>query len=178
MDNYLNLFFSYDGGSRKDLERKKQLENNLTRAFIITLSNLSTELSKEFLGAFIDQNDISVSDFKFELQSIEDQKTIEKVQKCRKKILLIIESSKSMISKKDLVSENCSAFLIELVKEMDNLGEIMKTKTTKEVRKLISDEWATLSSKGIYIIDNCWSNFAEKVNCDVKEERLSGFSSK
>lgn len=49
MDKHLNLFYSYNQGSLDKLEKVKQLEDNITRALIVTLMSLEANKQKCFI---------------------------------------------------------------------------------------------------------------------------------
>lgn len=52
-DSHLNLFFSYSQGGFETLEEEKILEDNVTRAFIITLKNLDLSVLEIILNRIV-----------------------------------------------------------------------------------------------------------------------------
>jgi ribosomal 50S subunit-associated protein YjgA (DUF615 family) len=76
MDPHLNVFYSYDRGkynSEKGKENlQKQLEDNVTRALLITLSQLAKSNRLRFIGELMGgkENDNCEEDFDFDLQAL------------------------------------------------------------------------------------------------------------
>lgn len=69
-DPHLNLFYSYAPGSlsKENFERAKQLEDNHTRAFIITLMLLDTDSQKQFLNHLLPK-EVKSKQFNYDLQT-------------------------------------------------------------------------------------------------------------
>ena len=143
-DPHFNLFYSYSiGGKRKNnsedsldeltLKDKKQfevLEDNLTRAFLITLKSFQNNIIKYF-NLLFKENSIRIDKSKniyFDLQNIDKQLSKKIKDKKTKKILLVISNIKPEITKKDLiksVAEN-------------------KSKGSRPDGWLILDDWAIM----------------------------------
>ncbi|MBC8488911.1 MAG: hypothetical protein H8D45_23070 [Bacteroidetes bacterium] len=73
-DNRLNLFYSFDHGSTKSPDKNIQLEDNITRSFILTLCNLSHKNIVSFLERIL-PNRIEIdkgNNIVFDLQSRND----------------------------------------------------------------------------------------------------------
>ena len=66
MDKHLNVFYAYRHGNYRDTERQRILEDNVTRALIVTLQSSNT-LTREFLKKFACVN--SSGPFGYDLQS-------------------------------------------------------------------------------------------------------------
>ena len=119
-DPHFNIFYSYSlGGKRKNnsedsldelnLKNKEQfeiLEDNLTRAFLITLKSFQHNIIK-YLEQLFKEDYIPIKKSKnvyFDLQNIVDKQLSEKIKgKETKKILLVISNLKPEITKKDLI---------------------------------------------------------------------------
>lgn len=98
MDKHLNLFYSYDRGSRKDLDHLKQLEDNITRSFIITVMKLSEEQKLTFLNNLLDDSELKTKKkLNFDLQNIDDKSNNKIIKNAKNKILLCISREKSNI---------------------------------------------------------------------------------
>src|SRR5438045_1937541 len=95
MDKHLNLFYSYNQGNSNSLERAKQLENNLTRALISTLQNLSKNVQHAIISKMVNGEKLNSKDFTFDLQDTSKEYINKKAQK----FLLILQRDKSDISK-------------------------------------------------------------------------------
>jgi hypothetical protein len=144
MDNHLNLFYSYDAGSRKDLERRKQLENNLTRAFILTLKNLSPENRRGILKSLLGE-DIGKKELYFELQSVDDKTQLSKLQDCRKKYVIVIQSSKNVINKDDIAKAPKYESFSRIENYLEEQLEMpVKERVCARLRKHLSDSWRKL----------------------------------
>ena len=126
MDKHLNLFYSYDRGSRKDLEHLQQLEDNVTRSFIITLKNLRTEKQKEFLENLIGLSTKPKIYFSYDLQNIKDVSHRYKVKKTKNKILLCISREKANIEIKNITQKD-KDIVNKVLKLIENKDEIIKT---------------------------------------------------
>jgi hypothetical protein len=144
-DRYLNLFYSYDKGSNKDLLNLKQLENNFTRSFIICFDNLKEANKKLFLEHLISNHSSKKLQLKFknievDLQSFENTSELKEYQKSKSKILLVIGSNKSNIKKDDFTTYN---------EEMISLFDVVSKngKITNDLRKFISNKSKEINSK-------------------------------
>ncbi len=52
-DKHLNLFYSYGSGNRDDTEKIKQLEDNITKSFVVTLMNMNKKNQYKFITRLI-----------------------------------------------------------------------------------------------------------------------------
>lgn len=95
MDNHLNIFQAYHGGNLDSPDRINRLEDNLTRAFIITLKYLQEYNEEKFQDYLkkIKNNFIQISGSKhlsFDLQNMTGEKALKRVQKSKNKWVLLI----------------------------------------------------------------------------------------
>jgi hypothetical protein len=101
MDKHLNLFFSYDQGYYKKSvnkkEKVKQLEDNITRALIAVLSNISIKTRKKIIKELISTNRLKSKEFDFDLQNTQ----INHTKKKQKKYLILIQKIKTTINKEN-----------------------------------------------------------------------------
>lgn len=93
IDKHLNLFFSYNQGQINDIEKEKQLENNLTRALIVTISNLEYILQLKFIQSLIEPDKLKSKSFQFDLQN-----TTYNRNQNSSKYVLIIQRDKNIIT--------------------------------------------------------------------------------
>lgn len=93
-DKHLNLFYSYGRGSRKDLDHLNQLEDNITRSFIITLINLGPTLQNLFLNNLLGLKLRKNTKLKYDLQNLDEDNDKKIVKKAKQKILLCISREK------------------------------------------------------------------------------------
>lgn len=104
MDKHLNLFYSYNQGDFSSPETQKQLENNLTRALITTIKNLSPEAQRQIIELLIAQKTgikLKSKKFLFDLQNTEHN-----VNKDASKYIIILQRTKSEITLIDLKKIN------------------------------------------------------------------------
>jgi len=101
MDKHLNLFYSYELGDMKDKDRAKQLENNITRAFIVTLMNLTFNMQKSIIESILDKKNINKKHnyFKYDLQNLKDRECLSKIDN-NSRFLLTITSTKYIVEPK------------------------------------------------------------------------------
>lgn len=118
IDPHFNLFYSYSLGGKKknneedetdiniqkDKERLKILEDNLTRAFLITLKSFRSE-SIDYLNLLFKEDHLKIKKSKiiyFDLQNVNEE-LLEKIRnKKTKKILLVISKIKHEINANEL----------------------------------------------------------------------------
>lgn len=91
-DPHFNLFYSYDRGSQKDPDRISQLEDNITRGFLIVLRSLNNQ--QKFLSQLLDIGEKQLDTLTFDLQNIDDKEDLAKIKKSEDKILLLITREK------------------------------------------------------------------------------------
>lgn len=96
LDPHLNIFYSYDQGKYKTDRNKKntqkQLEDNVTRAFIITLMQLSVDNRKIFFEKLTRGINFNTSYIYYDLQAIHDD-YIKSKNEVEQKLLLTITRS-------------------------------------------------------------------------------------
>ena len=101
MDHHLNLFQSYNSGNQKDIDRIVQLEDNITRALLCTVSNLEDDLQIKFLNSLSEKVSIRKNEsFDYDLQNL--SKDIDQ-SKIKNKILVTIQRYSNDVSKRDLI---------------------------------------------------------------------------
>ena len=93
-DQHLNMFCSYGRGSRKSLERLSQLEDNITRSFVIALKYLTEDQRCKFFKELlnVDLNVAGARNLRFDLQTIDDKHDKRMAQRAKKKFLLLIST--------------------------------------------------------------------------------------
>jgi hypothetical protein len=93
-DQHLNIFCSYGRGSRKSLEHLSQLEDNITRSFVIALKYLTVGQRRKFLEKLLDVgSDVTdPGNLWFDLQTIDNKHDKRMVQRAKKKFLLLIST--------------------------------------------------------------------------------------
>ncbi len=88
LDRHLNIFHAYRHGNLRDSVRERVLEDNVTRALIITLRS-SRLLTREFLKEFVGVN--SDGRYKYDLQSrLDDEPEASEGQRFSLRRLLVI----------------------------------------------------------------------------------------
>ena len=106
MDPHLNIFQAYHGGNTNSPDHINRLEDNLTRAFLITLRYLPNNELIEFLKNLGFKN--VPKKLKFDLQNLSDKQALKRIQKSKQKFVLLIsrdkvEPSQLKIAKSDTV---------------------------------------------------------------------------
>src|SRR4030067_1382512 len=134
-DEYLNLFFSYDKGSYKSLYQLKQLENNVTRSFLVTLKNLNPTIQSKFLEKLL-YGKRNYSDLKFDLQNFDKKKDL---PSNLKKYLLTIGSKKSHFIKDDFDIARDKTYDFEK-------DEKSKEKLKKELGNVINEVFSLIEN--------------------------------
>mgnify|MGYP001574078807 CR=1 FL=1 len=70
MEKHFNIFQSYNSGNEKDIESVVQLEDNITRAFLCTLSNIEKSLQQKIVKNLLKLSNIQkAEEFKYDLQN-------------------------------------------------------------------------------------------------------------
>jgi len=82
IDPHFNIFYSYDRGSKKDKESLSQLEDNITRGFLIVLKNLEPIHQRKFLKDLVGtpKNKSTFQSLSFDLQNIEKKEELIRIQ--------------------------------------------------------------------------------------------------
>lgn len=144
MEKHLNLFYSYNQGNLSSSERIKQLEDNLTRALIVTLRNLETSSQIKFLKLLLSKNIIYSKSFIYDLQNTSKYKP----KSDTTKFLVVLQRDKSNFNLKDF--QSLETFFL------DDKTDNEKKEIKREIRKHIATE-----SQGDFQIDNTDFKFSE-----------------
>lgn len=137
MARQMNLFQAYSSGNTKDQERIKSLENNVTRAFVITLKYIHDEtpdISHEILNGLVGaEMPISKAEnVLFDLQSGTPEIKASAQQSVVKKIILAISSRRE-----EKPTFSC----------VDRYDEVLKAVGDKNRKKLLNSLAAILKKK-------------------------------
>ncbi len=97
MDPHLNLFYSYQKGDSDDIEGQKRLEDNLTRAFLVTLAQLKDAEPVKFCTVLtmllgMNSHEIAPQDVSFGIQNLKADE-LKKIRRTKRKIILTIGGS-------------------------------------------------------------------------------------
>ena len=122
MEPYLNLFYSFQRGNRDSLESNKRLEDNLTRAFLVTLKNLKDKKSS-FLEKLLGIN--SPKKIHLATQNINSSELLKKIKESPNKKILLIGGKPIDI---DALRRNIKPY-------KSTIREFEKTEGTKERKK-------------------------------------------
>ncbi|MDQ3181307.1 MAG: hypothetical protein M3Q33_12385 [Acidobacteriota bacterium] len=128
MEKHLNLFYSYNQGNLSSSERIKQLEDNLTRALIVTLRSLEVSTQVSFLNLLLSKNIIHSKSFVFDLQNTKRYKP----RSDTAKFLIILQRDKSNFTLKDFQNLDTSF--------LENKTDFEKKEIEKDIRKHITSE--------------------------------------
>ncbi len=144
MKKHLNLFYSYNQGNLSSSERIKQLEDNLTRALIVTIKNLENSTQIEFIKRLLTKDNISSKSFVFDLQNIDNYDT----KSVSDRFLIILQRDKSSFTIDDFKNLNTS---------------FLENKTEREKKKLENDikKYLTSETEENFLIENITIKFAE-----------------
>lgn len=132
MSAYLNIFHSYSQGEFGDLEKEKILENNVTRALIVTLKNApvaSQYLLDKLFG--IEFSEEMVYELQTTLDTLSDEDELP--EKWRNRFVLAIEPQKGKVRQHELPD-----ILIRKVAESLNV-EAGRAKLQKLINELINE---------------------------------------
>ncbi len=138
-DEHLNLFYSYDSKGQDDAQGRLQLENNVTRAFIICLRYLQPATEERFLrdllgneagkGLRVDRTEDA--GLRFDLQSVEPKEVLAFIQReDASKVLLTIGSFATNLRKEDFADGS-------LIKELEDLERRVSKMSKEDKHKLI-----------------------------------------
>jgi hypothetical protein len=125
-------------------ERIKQLEDNLTRALIVTLQNLQFSTRLDFLKKLLSKNVIHSKSFDFDLQNTLKYKNKSDVEK----FLVILQRNKSIFTIQDFQNFDVSF--------LENKTEFERKEIEKNIRKHIASE-----SEEDFYIENLRFSFSE-----------------
>ncbi|CAN5766537.1 hypothetical protein BH20ACI4_BH20ACI4_16840 [soil metagenome] len=127
MEKHLNLFYSYNQGNLSSSERIKQLEDNLTRALIVTVKSLEISNQNLFIKTLLGKDSASKS-FVFDLQNTNnyDKKSISE------KFVIILQRNKSTFTIGDFKNLKTSF--------LENKSEQEKTDIVKKIKKHLASE--------------------------------------
>lgn len=161
MDKHLNLFYSYDRGNTKNPDRVNQLEDNITRAFIVTLKNLSVKYQTQFFKSIIGVK-LKYGNVIYGLQNISAEFSNRKIFK---KVFVTIGSVESSFKKHELLSYRISKFQFEKKKvdsqkfanELDLIFKLIDDEVSNKILKSKLDIFSNKYELGDYL-----SAFKEK----------------
>ncbi|MBL7003629.1 MAG: hypothetical protein ISR69_06355 [Gammaproteobacteria bacterium] len=147
MDIHFNIFQAYHGGNLNSPDEINRLEDNFTRAFLITLQKIKENCSDEFkkiVNTLIGQkvNDSCA----FDLQNLNDKNTLRKLQKSNNKIFLSIARNKH-----DIDVESIKKEYSKVGKILDNLNDENKKKALKNEIKQAQKKNQDLEFEGFNI---------------------------
>lgn len=130
MDKHLNLFYSYNQGRNDKQLHKNQLEDNLTRALIVTLRSLDHELQQKFLQQLVDQK-LNSKSFEYDLQNTDKYVKSQKSSN----YIIILQRDQGSLSVDNLPSD------MELISKIEKDASDLKLfqKTLKEAIKNDTD---------------------------------------
>ena len=144
MEKHLNLFYSYNQGNLSSSERTKQLEDNLTRALIVTLRNLEHPSQIKFLKLLLLKNIVHSKSFVYDLQNTNKYKA----KSDTTKFLVVLQRDKSNFNLKDFQRLDTSF--------LENKTDIEKKEIGSDIRKHIATE-----SQEDFQINDTNFNFSE-----------------
>jgi len=128
-DKHLNIYYSYDTGNIRDPFKTQQLENNITRCFLSTLSNLNisnqNEIIKEMTNSLIDTS--TNTKVLFDLQNLKDRSNIYNMDN---KIVLMISSFSEDVDGSSIIKYKKD---YEVIKSFDKLEEGQKSYIRKSL---------------------------------------------
>lgn len=132
LDRHLNVFNAYSSGDLSNYDNVKILENNLTRAFIITVQNLTYPDRREFLSWLltpISVNDDDSRHVEYDLQNADKNKLAD-IQGAKDKVLLTISRTKSSVTKNEL-----DHYGSKVLREIDGLSDTDKEQIKNSIRQ-------------------------------------------
>ncbi len=144
MKKHLNLFYSYNQGNLSSSERIKQLEDNLTRALIVTIKNLENSTQIEFIRRLLAKDKVSSKSFIFDLQNTDNYNT----KSDSDRFLIILQRDKSSFTIDDFKNLNTSF--------LENRTEREKKKLENDIKKHLTSE-----TEADFPIENITIKFAE-----------------
>ena len=120
MERHLNLFYSYSGGNESDVGHTKVLEDNVTRAFMVTLSQLDSAQKSTFLLKLFGNHGVSKigNNVRLDLQNV-DSEYSSSIHSSPIRIVLMISRTLSKITKEDIgrVSKQRLSWIEKLPKD-------------------------------------------------------------
>lgn len=128
MEKHLNLFYSYNQGNLSNSERIKQLEDNLTRALIVTVKGLEISNQIKFARRLLKKDFIASTSFVFDLQNTNnyDRKSISE------RFIIVLQRSESNFISSDFTNLRASF--------LDSKTELQKAEIIKNIKKHLSSE--------------------------------------
>lgn len=153
MDPHFNLFQAYHGGNKHDSERINRLEDNLTRAFLITLKYLPLQTLKEFL-LDLGFKDVPQS-LCFDLQNLSDKQTLGRIQKSSQKFVLLIsryraDPSQLIINPSDVLKRVLDVASSEEDKELEK--KLKSIRNPKGENAFLGERLSCLEQKEAYAL--------------------------
>jgi len=156
MDKHLNLFYSYDKGSRIDMSRENQLEDNITRSFIITIMNLKKKNLSKFFNNLLKQKLNNLDDLVFDLQNIDEKSNLDLIKNANSKFVLCVSRDKSDI--------NLQSFTKKDKTILEKISKIVEDDKKSEITSILESEYK------YYLKHNKFSNSICKLNEVIEEE--------
>ena len=156
-DSHLNLFFAYSSGDTRDLDHVRQLEDNITRSFLITLSKLEEKKQIEFIRELLSDSkpgrpkiNFGKGGIKFDLQNLESEKEQKTVYKAEEKILLLISGISSVGAgiDKSIFDINKFSDLKENFEKLEKLQEIKGNNESKSFIRKIQETYRANQKSG------------------------------
>jgi len=155
MDKHFNIFQSYHGGNLDSPDKINRLEDNLTRALLITLFKISENCPDQFTGILNDLiGDKSKGNCVFDLQNLKDKDALRKLQKSTKKIFLSIARNKHVID-----AENLKKEYSKVEKMRGNLADNNKRKVLRDKIKQAEKKNQDIVFEGVKIKADELSSF-------------------
>ena len=156
-DSHLNLFFAYSSGDTRDLDHVRQLEDNITRSFLITLSKLEEKKQIEFIRELLSDSkpgrpkiNFGKGGIKFDLQNLESEKEQKTVYKAEEKILLLISGISSVGAgiDKSIFDINKFSDLKGAFKALETLQDRVAKKQDKDLIPKIKERYRANQKSG------------------------------
>lgn len=168
MDKRLNIFFSYDRGGYKDPDKLKQLEDNVTRSFIIVLRHLQPRNQSQLLKKLLGPN--NYFGLKYDLQNLKKRSDL-KLNST--KYLLTIGSVESEYRKEHLEKSNIQRFQFEKISEdKDDKSKKVFKKIIYDISSLLDGDESKLASH-LRKFENDYNYKFEKVfDNGINKDRL------
>lgn len=156
-DPHFNLFFVYSGGGMKDLDHARQLEDNMTRSFLITLSKLEDGKQVKFIRELLSDPkpgrskiNLGGGKIKYDLQNLESQKEQKTVCAAEEKILLLISgiSARGDGIDKSAFDINKFSGLKEVFEALEKLQKMVAKNEGKDLIRDIKEAYRANQKSG------------------------------
>ena len=141
MDNHLNLFYSYSQGGSDNVEEERIIEDNITRALIITFKEnpyfAKTFLKEVFLDKITIPSKVDNDFFEYDLQNITERSIKKLLQNYTNKYILCISPNKDDKDIKDSINEkNKNPQLISIINWIDELYKLAEEKNIEAIDQI------------------------------------------